>query len=78
MLTIFGAAAVTVMMICYAFESRHRGWTLVFAGACFASSAYGWLAGTWPFGVVEAVWGVVALSKWHRSSHNAASARPSL
>jgi hypothetical protein len=66
MLTIFGAAAVTLMMICYALEPRHRAWTLAFALTCFAASAYGWLAGTWPFGAIEAVWGVVALQKWYR------------
>jgi hypothetical protein len=65
-LTIFGAASVAAMMICYALESKNPVWTLAFAIACFASSAYGWLAGTWPFGVVEAVWGVVALVKWYR------------
>ncbi len=66
MLTAFGAAAVTAMMICYAFETRHRAWTLAFAASCFASSAYGWLAGTWPFGVVELVWGLIAVHKWSR------------
>jgi hypothetical protein len=25
---------------------------------------YGWLAGTWPFGVVEGVWALVALRRW--------------
>ena len=63
-LSVFGAASVTAMMIFYALESRHRAYTLAFACACFASSAYGWLAGTWPFGVVEVIWGVVALRKW--------------
>lgn len=63
-LTAFGSAAVTAMTICYALESRGRQWTLGFAAACFASSAYGWLAGTWPFGAIEIVWGLVALRKW--------------
>jgi hypothetical protein len=62
--TVFGAGAVTAMMIFYALEPRNRGFTLAFAFACFASSAYGWLAGTWPFGVVEAIWGAVAVRKW--------------
>jgi len=63
-LTMFGAASVTAMMIFYALESRHRSYTFAFAFACFASSAYGWLAGTWPFGIVETIWGLVALRKW--------------
>jgi hypothetical protein len=63
-LTAFGASAVTIMMLCYALERRGRIYTLVFALACVAASAYGWLSGTWPFGVVEAVWAVIALRKW--------------
>jgi hypothetical protein len=65
-LSAFGAIAVTLMMICYALESRNKAWTFAFAAACFASSIYGWLAGTWPFGVVEAIWGVIALDKGRR------------
>ena len=63
-LNVFGAASVTAMMILYALEPRHRGYTFAFAFACFAASTYGWLAGTWPFGIVEAIWGLVALYKW--------------
>ena len=65
-LTLYGAAAVTVMLIAYALEPRAPGWVLVFALACAASSLYGWLAGAWPFGVVEAVWAIVALRRWQR------------
>jgi hypothetical protein len=67
-LTAFGASAVTIMMLCYALERRGRIYTLVFALACAAASAYGWLSGTWPFGVVEAVWAVIALRKWAKAS----------
>ncbi len=67
MLTYFGAGAVTVMLLSYAFEHRSTWWVLVFALACAASSVYGWLAGTWPFGVVEGVWAVVAFRRWLRS-----------
>jgi hypothetical protein len=52
------------MLIAYALEARSRGFVLVFAAACAAASAYGFLAGTWPFGVVEAVWTVVAVRRW--------------
>ena len=64
LLTVFGLVAVTAMLICYALESRSPLWTLGFAGACFFGSAYGFLQGAWPFGLVEAVWAIVALRKW--------------
>jgi hypothetical protein len=59
-LTLFGASAVTIMLLSYAVEDRAVGWVFVFALACAASSLYGWLAGTWPFGVVEGAWALVA------------------
>jgi hypothetical protein len=63
-LTVFGAVAVTFMMLMYAAERRHRGFVLAFACGCALSSAYGFLAGTWPFGVVEAIWALVALRRY--------------
>ena len=63
-LSIFGAIAVTAMLIFYALEHRSPVFILCFAGACMASSAYGFLQGAWPFGIVEAVWSVVALRRW--------------
>jgi hypothetical protein len=64
MLTAFGAAAVTFMMVMYALERRHRRYVLGFACGCVLSSAYGFLAGTWPFGVVELIWAGVALHRY--------------
>jgi hypothetical protein len=72
-LTIFGAGAVTVMMVAYAMEQRSNWWRLVFALACGASSLYGWLAGTWPFGVVEGIWAILALRRWWTSAHSPAA-----
>lgn len=66
MLTAFGATAVTFMMVSYACERRHRGFILAFSCGCLLSSVYGFLAGTWPFGVVEAIWAVVALQRYRR------------
>jgi hypothetical protein len=63
-LTVFGACAVATMLLAYALEQRSSWWVLMFALACAASSLYGWLAGTWPFGVVEGVWALVALRRW--------------
>ena len=64
MLTAFGAIAVTFMMLMYALEHRHRRFVLAFACGCALSSSYGFLAGTWPFGVVEAVWALIALHRY--------------
>ncbi len=63
-LTLFGLVAVSLMLLCYAMEARERGWVLGFAGACALGSAYGFLQGAWPFGVVEAVWALVALRRY--------------
>lgn len=64
MLTAYGACAVTFMMFMYALERRGRRFILAFALGCALSSSYGFLAGTWPFGVVEAIWAVVALRRY--------------
>ena len=50
------------MMLMYALERRHRLFVSAFACGCALSSAYGFLAGTWPFGVVEAIWTLIALN----------------
>jgi hypothetical protein len=63
-LTAFGATAVTFMVIMYALERRHPWFVVAFAGGCLLSSAYGFLAGAWPFGVVEVVWAGVAVRRF--------------
>jgi hypothetical protein len=64
-LTAYGVAALTFMMTMYAMERRDRRFVLGFAAGCALSSVYGFLAGTWPFGVVEAIWTVIALRRSH-------------
>jgi hypothetical protein len=66
-LTIFGLFAVTSMLVFYTLEARSRWFILAFAGACALGSAYGFLQGAWPFGVVEAIWSVVALRRWAKA-----------
>lgn len=67
LLTAFGLFAVTLMLVCYALEERSRWFVFAFAAACGLGSIYGFLQGAWPFGVVEAVWMVVALRRfWKR------------
>jgi hypothetical protein len=64
MLTAFGVAAITFMMVMYALEGRDARFVLAFAIGCLLSSAYGFLAGVWPFGVVEIVWAVIAARRY--------------
>jgi hypothetical protein len=66
-LTAFGAAAVTFMMLMYALERRGRGFIFAFGCGCLLSSAYGFAAGTWPFGVVELVWAGVAFNRYRNT-----------
>jgi hypothetical protein len=64
LLTAFGLVAVTAMLVTYALEDRSPWFILAFAGACLLGSAYGFLQGAWPFGVLEAVWAGVAAWRW--------------
>lgn len=63
-LTTFGLLAVSAMLVAYALEDRSPWFTLVFAAACALGSAYGFLQGAWPFGLVEGIWALVALRRW--------------
>ncbi|HVO52953.1 MAG TPA: hypothetical protein VMT37_00915 [Solirubrobacterales bacterium] len=64
MLTLFGAAAVTFVMVMYALERRGSVYVLGFACGCLLSSLYGFLVGAWPFGVVELIWSGIALRRY--------------
>lgn len=68
-LTLFGLFAVTAMVVCYAMEERDKRFTLAFAFACLLGSAYGFLQGAWPFGLVEIVWAVIAVRRWQAAAH---------
>jgi hypothetical protein len=63
-LTLFGLFAVTAMLVCYALEDHSRWFVLGFAVSCALGSAYGFLQGAWPFGLVEGIWCFVALRRW--------------
>jgi hypothetical protein len=66
-LTLFGLVAVTAMLVTYALEGRSHWFVLAFAASCLMGSLYGFLQGAWPFGLVEAVWSLVALRRWWRT-----------
>ena len=62
--TIYGVLAVTFMITMYALESRGRVYVAGFALGCLLSSAYGFLAGAWPFGLAEIIWSFVAVRRY--------------
>jgi hypothetical protein len=68
MITAYGVASLTFMMAMYALEPRGRRFVLGFAAGCVLSSGYGFVSGAWPFGVVEAVWAVIALRRFSSSA----------
>ena len=72
-LTLFGLAAVSAMLVCYALEDRNAGFVLAFAASCALASVYGFLQGAWPFGVVEAIWAGVAVLRWRKRVNEEAS-----
>lgn len=62
--TVYGVCALTFMMVMYALESRDVRFVFAFAVGCVLSSAYGFLAGAWPFGVVELIWSAIAVRRY--------------
>lgn len=67
MLTAFGIAALTFMMAMYALEHRGPAFVAAFGVGCALASTYGFLSDAWPFGVVEAMWCLIALRRFvHR------------
>ncbi len=62
--TVYGVVALTFMMLMYTLERRGPVFVLGFAAGCVLSSAYGFLSGAWPFGVVELIWAGVALGRY--------------
>lgn len=65
-LSLFGLFAVSAMLVFYALEDRSPWYILAFSAACLAASAYGFLQGAWPFGLVELVWAGVAAHRWRK------------
>jgi hypothetical protein len=62
--TVYGVVVLVFMMAMYTLEGRHRRYIAAFALGCALSASYGFASGTWPFGVVEAVWCLIALRRY--------------
>ena len=73
LVTLFGVCAVSFMMVMYALERRHARFVLGFAAGCLLSSVYGFISGAWPFGVVEGIWTIVALSRFQAARESKTS-----
>lgn len=71
LLTLFGLFAVSAMLVCYAFENRSPWFVLGFACSCGLASIYGFLQGAWPFGIVEAIWLIVAFRRFLNDKEHA-------
>ncbi|OGT30867.1 MAG: hypothetical protein A3E87_07755 [Gammaproteobacteria bacterium RIFCSPHIGHO2_12_FULL_35_23] len=67
LLSFFGLISVSLMLVFYAFEERGHWFIFGFALSCGLGSLYGFLQGAWPFGIIEAIWTVVALKKWFKA-----------
>lgn len=65
-LTLFGLLAVSAMLLFYALEDRSPWYIFAFAIACGLASIYGFLQGAWPFGVIEAIWAVIAFVRFRK------------
>ena len=74
-LTIFGLFSVTAMLVFYALEYQSRWFILAFALACVLGSIYGFLQGAWPFGLVEAVWSIIAMRRLWIAAKGASKAK---
>jgi hypothetical protein len=75
-LTVYGVAVLTFMMLMYALERRGEGFVLAFSVGCVLASSYGFLAGTWPFGLVELIWAAIALNRYMRLRRERHGVRP--
>jgi hypothetical protein len=63
-LTVYGSVVLAMMMVFYLLESRSPVYSLLFGITCFGSAVYGTLAGVYPFGVIETIWGIFAFHKF--------------
>ena len=75
-LTAFGLLSVTAMLVFYALEDRNPAYILAFAGACALASVYGFMQGAWPFGVVEAIWALIAAHRWRKRTITRRESKP--
>ncbi len=62
-----GLVAVIIMVVAYAFETRHPVFVLIFAIGCALAAIYAWFIGSMPFVIAEGIWSVIAFWRWYRT-----------
>lgn len=55
---------LAAMLICYALEKRSTWCIFAFGSAATLGSAYEFIRSAWPYGLIEALWAVVAFQRW--------------
>lgn len=69
LLTLYGLVSVMLGLVFYALEPKSNWYVLGFAIVSIMASIYGFLEGTWPFGLVEVAWAIIAFRRfWMRRS----------
>ena len=61
---LFGIAAIAIMVISYALESRGKIFVAIFAVGCAMAAVYAWMIGSYPFLIAEGIWSVIAFWRW--------------
>ena len=67
LIEVFGAFAISVMVVSYALEERHSCWVLVFTFGCALAALYALMIGSLPFLIAEGIWAAVAFKRWRRA-----------
>ncbi len=58
-ITLFGLLCLTSTVIFDSLEKRNRWFVLLFGLGCVGASYYGFVTGSWPFGLVEGIWAAI-------------------
>ena len=59
----YGGIVLSFALLTFALDSRGRWFTVPLAVGCAIASAYGFAKDSWSFGVIEALWCVIALRR---------------
>ncbi len=64
---VFGFLSMFLGMVFFIHHRQSRGAVLGLAACLLATSAYGFLQGAWPVGMMQLVWAIAMLRSWRRT-----------